>query len=194
MVQKETVAERRSRGAYPEDRFDRIARSNRVGAHRVTARPRYFWQFFIAGLFGFGLLTTAGVLWVTTTGSITDLSFNEDPTPTVVAVQPQLDPEATVVVLDGTTVEDLHSKVAETITTNEWGVIVFDSKGDSTDVAESAVMYRDEADEAAAAGLSEQLGGLPVYQTDSYQEYGARLIVVLGANYSGPGREGASSE
>lgn len=193
-MQREGDTAHRARGEHPEDRFDRVERSGRVGAHRVTPKPRYFWQFFIAALLGFALLTTVGVLWVRSLGGISELPIAPKPTATEEAVAPALDPEATVAVLNGTQIEDLGANVDQTVTAEEWGVILFSGNAATPDVTESAVMYRDPADEAAALGLAEKLGGLPTYQTDEYGEYDARLIVVLGSDYAGPGLDGPPGE
>lgn len=183
------VKARRRAGDYPEDRFDRVAKSGRVGAHRVAPKPRHVWQYLIAGLLGFAILTGIGVLWVQSVGSLPELDLSgpqqtEAPPP----VQPKLDPTASVVVLDGSGKESLGTDVDQTITAQGWGVILF--SGPASQVAESTVYYRTPNDEAAAAGLAEQLGGLPFRMTDEFGDYEARLIVVLGSDYTGPGSAG----
>lgn len=186
MDREQSEASRRVHG-YPEDRFDRIERGGRVGAHRVTPKPRHFWQFFVAGLLGFALLTTLGVLWVQRVGSIPELPITQqEEQPKPPEVQPELDPEATVVVLDGSgSAQDLASAVDLAITTEGWGVMLF--SGPASPLTESYVLYRSPDDEAAAAGLAEKLGGLPIMETEEFAEYEARLIVVIGADYTGPG-------
>lgn len=184
---------RSSRGQdYPVDRFDRIPRSGRVGAHRVTPRPRRVWQYVLASVLGFLLLTTLGVIGVHSIGSSV-LPIGPSPGTNEGSVAPkttaELDPEATVAVLDGTPNPDLGVRVDEAITREGWGQVVFAGKAITADVAISAIFYRDPADEAAALGLAEQLGGASVYPTEDYAEYGARLIVLLGADYGGPGLE-----
>lgn len=188
------TARRESRQDYPEDRFDRVERSGRVGAHRIIAKPRHVWQYLIAGLLGFALLTTAGILFVQSTGGSSFSSAGADQQKQPTAQQTPkgaLDPEATVAVLNGTTVPNLASVVDQTITSENWGKILFSGNAADSAVEISAVFYIDPADEAAAEGLAEKLGGVSTYQTENYQEYGVRLVVLLGADYAGPGLDEA---
>lgn len=183
------------RQRYPEDRFDRAERTGRVGAHRVTARPRYVWQFLIAGLLGFALLTTVGILLVQNIGATGKLP-SLDRTPTAVAPAPtvaKLDPEATVAVLNGSQTANLAASLDKIITDEQWGQILFSGSAASQDVQISAVFYSDEADAEAAEGLAAKLGGLSTYTTQDYAEYGAKLVVLLGSDYAGPGLEEAAA-
>lgn len=193
MGQKSAGSGERQR--YPEDRFDRTARTGRVGAHRVTARPRYVWQFLIAGLLGFALLTTVGVLVVQNIGASGNLP-TLDRTPQVAAPakpEAKLDPEATVAVLNGSETPNLAASLDKIITDEQWGQILFSGSAASQDVQISAVFYADEADAEAAAGLAAKLGGLSTYTTQDYAEYGAKLVVLLGSDYAGPGLEEAAA-
>lgn len=183
------------RQSYPEDRFDRVTRSGRVGAHRVTPRPRYVWQFVIAGLLGFALLTTAGVLLIHnigSTGKIAGLDATKK-APAVKKTVPKLDPEATVAVLNGSTTENLAAALDAIITKQEWGTILFSGSAATQDVQISAVFYTDAADAEAAAGLAAKLGGLSTYTATDYAEYDAKLVVLLGSDYQGPGLEEAAA-
>lgn len=183
------------RQSYPEDRFDRVERSGRVGAHRVTARPRYVWHFLIAGLLGFALLTTIGVLAVHNIGATGKLPrLDNEPKVTAPSQQePKLDPEATVAVLNGSETPNLAAALDKLITDEQWGQILFSGSAASQDVKISAVFYSDEADAEAAAGLAAKLGGLSTYTTQEYADYGAQLIVLLGSDYGGPGLEEAAA-
>lgn len=192
MVEEQVEVEApRAAHDYPEDRFDRIESTGRVGAHRVTPRPRHVWQYLIAGLLGFAVLTTLGIFWVQSVGSITELPLaQESETTTPPPTQGKLDPTATVIVLDGTPTPELGSNVDQTITAEEWGEIVFSAPASSEDVEESHVYYSVPNDEASAIGLAEKLGGLPVMQTDEFADFEARLVVVIGIDYDGPGSDG----
>ncbi|WP_244301153.1 LytR C-terminal domain-containing protein [Leucobacter insecticola] len=101
-----------------------------------------------------------------------------------------IDPNATVVVLNGTSTPNLAESVSGLITDRQWGQIVYSGSASETDVELSAVFYMDPADEAAAEALATKLGGISSYQTDRYVDYGVRLVVLIGANYAGPGLEG----
>ena len=183
------------RQSYPEDRFDRVRRTGRVGAHRVTARPRYVWHFVIAGLIGFAVLTAVGVFAVHSIGESGKLPLQGATTKTAAPkrVVPQLDPEATVAVLNGSETVNLAAALDKIIADEQWGQILFSGGASSQDVTISAVFYSDPADAESAAGLAAKLGGLSTYTTNEYDEYGAQLIVLLGSDYAGPGIEEAAA-
>ncbi|KTR85519.1 LytR C-terminal domain-containing protein, partial [Leucobacter chromiiresistens] len=152
-----------ARQSYPEDRFDRLQQSGRVGAHRVTARPRYIWQYLIAGLLGFAVLTTIGIIAVQSGEGSGKLPLTSSGTPSGTAqpsVEAKLDPEATIAILNGTPTENLAAALDQIVTNEEWGKIQFSGSAATTDVAISAVFYSNPDDEAAAAGLAEKLGGV----------------------------------
>lgn len=178
--------------SYPEDRFDDAPRNGRVGAHRVTAQPRIVWQFIIGGLVAALLLTALGVVGVNFMNSRGSLPVGPS-TPTEPAapqVKAEIAPEASVVVLDGTSASgDLALGLASIITEENLGVISFAGPAESSEVEISAVFYSDDADESAAMGLAKELGGISSYSTSDYEAYDARLVVLLGADYAGPGLE-----
>lgn len=179
-----------TRQDYPEDRFDRVPRSGRVGAHRVTARPRYTWQYIIAGLLGFAVLTTIGVLAVHAIGSAGKLPIRGQESPAASSqAKPdaEIDPDATVAVLNGTSTEHLAAALDSIIAQEGWGKILFSGSASASDVQISAVFYSDPADEGAAAGLAAKLGGLSTYTTNEYDRYGAQLVVLIVSDYQGPG-------
>ncbi|MFC7766155.1 LytR C-terminal domain-containing protein [Leucobacter soli] len=161
-----------------------------MGAHRLVIRPRRFWQYLVAALVGVAVLTAAGIFAVQNIGSsVTEIFDGESPAAPVEQVQAEVDPEATVAVLNGTTEEGLQDAVAEAIAEGEWGTIGFTDIAATDDVAISAVFFATEADEPAALGLAKQLGGVSTYQSDDYAKYGVQLVVLLGADYAGPGAE-----
>lgn len=190
-----TTEPRGARQDYPEDRFDRVPRSGRVGAHRFTAQPRYVSQYLIAALLGFALLTTAGIGFVIAIDKAGQLPGDRPKGTSSTAQTPDavLDPEATVAVLNGTETTNLAAALDQIITQEQWGTILFSGSASASDVQISAVFYSDEADASAAAGLAAKLGGLSTYQADEYQEYGSQLVVLLGADYAGPGIEEAKN-
>ena len=183
---EDVTVRRQSRQQYPEDRFDHVERSRRVGAHRVTPRPRYIWQYLIAALLGFALLTGVGILLVQ---SIGNTGKTPSPTQSSAATKsvPELDPTATIAILNGTEIPNLAAALDQTISSEQWGQILFSGSAEVSDVQISAVFYRDEADAAAAEGLAAKLGGISTYATTDYGDYQARLIVLIGADYAGPG-------
>lgn len=177
-----------ARPRLPEDRFDGLERSGRVGSHRLVARPRRFWVYFLAFLVGVAVLTGAGILLLQTIG--TDIPVLREGggggEHLVEQVKPEINPEATVAVLNGTQTPGLEAGVAQVIADNGWGQIGFSQVAASNEVQISAVFYVDPADEAAALGLAKELGGVSIYQSEDYAEYGVQLVVLLGADYAGP--------
>ncbi|WP_240423397.1 LytR C-terminal domain-containing protein [Leucobacter sp. wl10] len=186
----EHTAERRdARRDHPQDRFDLVRRSGRVGAHRITARPRYVWQYLVAALLGFALLTTLGIIAVQNiggSGSLPGARPTTGSTPSQTA-QAKLNPDATVAVLNGTETPNLAAAVDQIITAKQWGQIRFSGAAAASDVTISAVFYTDPADASAAAGLAAELGGLSTYVTEDYASYEVQLVVLLGSDYAGPG-------
>lgn len=175
---------------YPEDRFD-TPQTRRVGAHRVTANLRVNRRFVLGGLVGAALLTTIGIVGVTIANSIGTLpdlpSESQGPAPE--KVKPALDPDASVAILDGTSASgDLAMRLADIVTDKKWGQIALAGPASVDDAKISAVFYADPANEAAALGLAKELGGVSAYQSDNYHSYDARLVVLLGTDYAGPGR------
>lgn len=182
-------------GRPTQDRFERRSPGSRVGAHRFVARPRRAWYYVLAAAVGAAILTGAGILAVQGIGAgVTDLFEGEKPEEVVKQVQAQIDPEATVAVLNGTETVNLEAEVAQAITKNEWGQIGFAEVAAARDVQISAVFYTSVTDEAAALGLAQELGGVSIYQSYDYTKYGVQLVVLLGADYAGPGLEEAQSE
>ena len=198
MAQKTEGTQSSTRGRQNQvtDRFDRVPHSGRVGAHRVTVRPRYFWQYLIGALLGFALLTTIGIVAVQSIGSSGDLPIVGSPEATAAPeakVAAKLDPDATVAILNGSSTKNLAAALDSIIAEEEWGKILFSGSAETTDVKISAVFFMDPADEAAAKGLAEKLGGISTYATQDYASYEARLVVLLGADYAGPGVEEAKT-
>lgn len=178
-----------------QDRFDTLRPGHRVGAHRFRARTRKVWQFLVAGIVGVALLTGAGMLAIHFLDvSLTEIIAPEEEEPVVEEVQAELDPDATIAVLNGTPDDALGGAVADAIVENEWGQIGFSDIAANREVQISAVFYTSVADESIALGLAKELGGVSTYQSYDYTKYGVQLVVLLGADYAGPGSEAAEPE
>lgn len=177
----------------PKDRFDDPQVRGRVGVHRIVGKPKRFLTFFVAALLGTLVLTAGGIAAVMVADiNVTKLFEREDQAPgpqPEPSVQPQLDPAAQVVVLNGTPVVDFGFVVDLAITENQWGQVIFTGEAETNDIDTTTVYYLDEADEAAALGLAEQLGVRNVSLGTGFEQYGARLVVVIGTDYAGPGKE-----
>lgn len=192
-VEETAKAARSPRTRPPIDRFESPPKVRRVGAHRLVIRPRRIWQYLLAGLVGVALLTGLGIIAVQSIGSgVNEIIEGGRNIGVIQRVEPVIDPEASVAVLNGTETDGLQLEVAEAITEGEWGTIAFADVASATDVEISAVFYGAKDDEAAALGLAKELGGVSTYQSDDYEQYGVQLVVLLGADYAGPKVEGAT--
>lgn len=180
-----------SRYELPRDRFDDAEPTGRVGAHRIVGNPNRAWVYVLAGAISILLLTGAGIAAVMFADvNLTKLFEQTDAEVAEAekAVQPQLDPTATVVVLNGTPATDFALVVDEEITANGWGSVIFAGEAATTDIQKTTVFYSTEADEAAALGLAEQFGATTQLNS-KYAQYDARLVLVIGANYQGPAQD-----
>jgi hypothetical protein len=101
---------------------------------------------------------------------------------------PVLDPSQidltglSLTILNGTDKQGMAARAAERLTTVGWPEPTA-TNADSTSVAQSSVAYIDDADRGIALGIAEILGvsADQVVQTSAYP--GARVTVVLGADY-----------
>ncbi len=176
----------------PEDRFDRVQHTRRAGAHRLTARPRTFWTYAVAALVGTAVCATAGIFALQAASSTGEVRLPTGKTTTTAAEAAKLDPKATVAVINGTSTEELAGGVDSVITKEKWGQVGFSGDAAKRDVKISAIFYSADADRPAAEGLAKKLGGLSSYKSSSYDSYQVKLVVLLGADYAGPGKAEAA--
>lgn len=173
------------------DRFDSLPKGRRVGAHRINAGKRNAWPLVLIGLVLTVLLSAAGIFALQQINpDVSGIMEGATKKPAPTKVQPVLNPDASVAVLNGSVTSGMQDSVASEIDTQKWGKIAFTGVADKTDVKISAVFYGKKSDEAAALALAKQLGGVSSYQSDSYAEYQAQLVVLLGSDYAGPGAKG----
>ena len=176
----------------PEDRFDRIQHTRRAGAHRINGRPRTFWIYAVAALVGTAICATAGILALQSIGSTGESRLLPTKTSSQTAATAKLDPNASVAVINGTAIDELAGGVDSVITKQKWGKVGFSGDAEKRDVKISAIFYSADADRAAAEGLAQKLGGLSSYKSSSYDSYQVKLVVLLGADYAGPGKDEAA--
>lgn len=180
--------------ALPLDRFDALPKTHRVGAHRIAGRARRFWRYLLAGVIATAVLVTVGIIGVNSIGGGSNAPVGETAEqPQQPQVKPELDPTATIAVLNGTATPNLAAGVDQVISQNGWGIISFSEDAASNEVQISAVFYAVPEDEAAAAALAAELGGVSTYQSQDYTDFGVRLVVLLGADYAGPGADEAAA-
>lgn len=183
------------RVTFAEDRFDNVPKnSKRIGAHRVIAKPTYFWQWFLVMIIAIVVLTAVGIFTLTRIGAdrVPFASQVEGQTEGPAPVESEVNPDATVAVLNGVETAGLGESVGNQISENKWGNTSFVGNAAEPSVEISAVFYTEESDRSAAQGLAEQLGGVSTYLNESYSDLGTDLVVVLGADYAGPGADEAA--
>lgn len=100
-----------------------------------------------------------------------------------------VDPSISVIVLNGTPDEGLETQMRDTLINNGWEADnVFAGDSSSQDFATTTVFYVDEADELAAIGLANLIGGAAVQQSDYYsgqtEEGQKQFTVVIGLDRS----------
>lgn len=190
---------------FSEDSFDHLpAHRERVGAHRGP-RPRgRGWIVVAWAALATALLVGGGVTYLAVinnniqftdafggggTGAGTSAPA-ETPTPTP-TITPVTDGTLAVTVLNGTENVGLAGRVGQAAIDGGWNVGTM-ANASSTDFATTTVYYEDPANEAAALGLAQLLGGVGTSQSATFQ--GAALTVVLGTDYAGPGLDAGAVE
>ena len=175
---------------FPRDRYDDVPRDPvRVGAHRAP-RPRMRWLIVLLWwVLTVAVLTTAGIfafLALSNTDTI-DLPEPTSTTRQSDAPDPVLYTDYFVLVLNGTSDETAGDTVLEQVLGAGWeddNAVALPS--DATDFQTTTVFYVDDEDEAAALGLADELGGVPVTQSSDFDEQSeGGLTVVVGLDRLG---------
>lgn len=127
------------------------------------------------GIFGMLLVTGRVVLFPTPEPSVTPLPITT----------PVLDTAYDVLVLNATPEQGLATQLKDVVVAAGWAEdTVLASEAGSTDFPVTTVYYYLPADEAAAAGLAEAIGGADIEQSDVYQPAGdpeaKQLAIVIG--------------
>ncbi|MBB2975018.1 hypothetical protein FHX49_000559 [Microbacterium endophyticum] len=188
------------------DRFDDLPEGiDRVGAHRAENPRMRGWLVFIWALVATVVLTVVGIFASMMISGRIDLFPTADPTVSQSAgVEPVVDASYTVLVLNATDETGLGTAVRDEIIAADvgWtGDTVLAANAASTDFEQTTVYYAYPEDEAAAMGLAQLLGDVPVVQSDAYlqteqSEDGSQtrqLTVVVGADRATTGEEAPAS-
>ena len=199
---------RSGKPSFLPDRFDDVERDRSyIGTHRRQQSP---WSVFAPIGIAFGaviVLVLAGVWFVDRSDDYLTLDASEVPVITgdapieesgddpvvlepevpeeVVAVTDptQIDTEGlTLTVLNGTATQGMAARAVERLVAVGWPEATA-TNADSTDIQQSVVAYSEDADKAIALGIAQELDldADSVVQTTAYP--GARVTVVLGADY-----------
>jgi len=197
------------KNTYLPDRYDEVAPADTryVGTHRRERSSLSMFAPIGIGLGSVVVLVLAGLWFVDRSDDYLELDPSEVPViqgeapaepadPESVDIEPEvadpndpiLDPSQidtsglSLTILNGTDKQGMAARAAERLTTVGWPEPTA-TNADSTDVAQSTVAYLDEADRGVALGIAQLLGidSSQVVQTSAYP--GARVTVVLGADY-----------
>ncbi|KJL42055.1 hypothetical protein RS81_01211 [Microbacterium terrae] len=107
------------------------------------------------------------------------------------SVAPVVDTSYGVLILNATPQEGLATQTKDAVVEAGWSEdTVLASEAGSEDFAETTVYYLEDADEAAALGLAEKIGGARVEQSEAYQPAdpeSKQLTVVLGLDHTDAG-------
>lgn len=127
------------------------------------------------GIFGTLLVTGRVVLFPTPAASVTPLPV----------VTPVVDTSYEVLVLNATPEQGLATRMKDVVVAAGWAEdSVLASEAGSTDFPETTIYYYLPADEAAAAGLAQVIGGAKLEQSDVYQPVddpeARQLAIVIG--------------
>jgi hypothetical protein len=185
-----------ARSTFPRDRFDDLPDPDgRVGAHRAENPRLRGWIVFLWAAIATLALIIVGIFATLVVSGRISLGPDDAaaPSPTVEVTTPAVvDTSYSVVVLNGTADEGRAGPLRDRLLAAGWaGDAVETGDSDSTDFAQTTVFYLRDADEAAAEGLAQTIGGAEVAQSDFLQPTDdpntpddesavKRLIVVIG--------------
>jgi len=188
------------RNRFPKDRFDTIPRNlSRVGAHRIPRRSGGAWLWILWGAVAVVVLVALGVVGLFALNDRIDFvdvfrgteapAEPATPTPTV---EPTIDPNAEIQVLNGTSTPGLAAEVAGRLTAAGWSSNISSANASTEDVSATRVYYQDPSQEAAARGIVQTLGAGQVELSDAFaiptgegEQPILRITVVLGADFPG---------
>lgn len=183
-----------------KDRFDDIPDDlTRVGAHRAPAPRSRRWiglawaaaatvVLVAGGLFGLSMLNPDLGITIPGAGENSTAQNPDTGGGDAAVVEPALDPEVAITVLNGTTTSGLATAVGDSLEEKGWGgaALGIGSRANaaSDDVATTQIYYSDAAHEAAVLQLIQDLG---VGEARLSNDYPASPITILiGADYAAP--------
>lgn len=178
---------------FPRDRFDDLPEDGgRIGAHRAEQPRLHGWVILMWAVAATAVLIVLGVFGTLLASGRIELFPEPAPTSTVApvpGVEPVVDTSYGVLILNATPEEGLATQTKDVVVAAGWAADdVLASEAGSDDFAETTVYYVDAADEAAAAGLADVIGGANIEQSDVYQPTdpeSSQLTIVLGLDRTG---------
>ncbi|MFI8631370.1 LytR C-terminal domain-containing protein [Microbacterium sp. NPDC077663] len=183
--------------AAAKDRFDDVPRHPaRVGAHRAENPRLRVGVIVLWSVVATVAIVAAGVLSTMFATGRLDFAPRPESTSTSQVVAPQIDTSYQVLVLNATPDAALGEAVRSDVIAAGWAEAdVEESNASSDDFPTTTVYYGTAADEAAARGLADAIGGAEVSLDDTYQvvappetasaggEPRSQLVVVVGVDF-----------
>jgi hypothetical protein len=187
--------------SQPRDRFDSLPDdTGRVGAHRAENPHMSGWLVFTWAAVATVVLVGAGIFGTLVASG--KISLGPSPSPTLVAAPeatPVLDPSYSVLVLNATGQAGLAASVREQVVAAGWTADNVQAGDAGTKGFEkTTVYYALPADEGAAHGLAQAIGGAQVAQSDAYQPANdpeaKQLAIVIGMDRASGGSKASPSK
>jgi hypothetical protein len=186
------------RPTFPRDRFDDIAdESGRVGAHRAENPRMRAGVVLLWAIIATIVLVVAGIfVSLLLSGRVTLFPTTEPTVAPAATVEPVVDTNSTVIVLNASGQNGLATEVKDVLVAAGWSAESVQPGAAGTSFETTTVYYSLPGDEAAAAGVAQAIGGADVAQTSEYDAYpveddpdtdvdetqSLRFVVVLGTD------------
>ena len=179
--------------SYPRDRFDDVPETDRVGAHRAENPRMRGWVVLLWAALATVVLIAIGIFGTLIASGRIDLA--PTPTPTVAPapeVTPVVDVNYDVMILNATPEDGLATQMKDVVVAAGWAdAKVTAGEAGSQDFPTTTVFYVNDADEAAAAGLAQVIGGAEIEQSEAYPSTSPdvpQLTVVIGLDRTAAGQ------
>jgi hypothetical protein len=161
------------RTTYPRDRFDDVAdETGRVGAHRAENPRMRAGVVFAWAALATVILVAVGIFGVLVVSD--RISFGPGDTSTSApdpGVVPEIDTTYAVLVLNASGQDGAAAPLREEIIAAGWAADDVTAGDAGSTFETTTVFYASEADEAAALGLADVVGGAQVAQSDQYAQF-----------------------
>ncbi|GAA5207440.1 LytR C-terminal domain-containing protein [Microbacterium kyungheense] len=181
---------------YPQDRFDDLPDTERVGAHRAENPRMRGWVVLLWAALATVVLIAVGIFGTLIASGRIELAPTPTPTATPVPeVSPVKDTTYEVMILNATPEQGLATQLKDVVVQAGWAEdAVTAGEAGSQDFPTTTVFYSVPEDEAAAKGLAEAIGGAATEQSDAYPASSPdvkQLTIVVGLDRTAAGQSPA---
>lgn len=181
------MASEQPTGTIERDEFDvDVIAGQRRGAHRAAATPLMAVLPWILGVI---FLVAVVVTFVTMSGlaggGASTPTATPTPTPTATptptpTAAPEVDKGVALLVLTGTRSSSVDNRVADKLVENGW-IVKDTGSNDDRGLAQTLIVYKDEALAPTAQALAGELGVTPAFALDPNLDEDVRIVI--GADY-----------